>query len=228
MTAQKRAKLNKQTRRALIKAGDIPAVIYGRGFENYAVRMRLSEFEKVLLSAGYSSMVDLAVDDGNPIKVLIQDVAYHPMTEKPIHADFLQLRMDEEIEAEAEIKFIGKLPKAAEAGVLVKNITELPIRCLPGKLVREIDVDLSALKNIHDCIRVSDLKLPEGIEALREPADIIATVIERKEEVVAVAAPVTAQEPEVIKKGKKEEEGAEPKAEAAKGPAVKEEKSKKK
>jgi len=167
-------------------AGRVPAVIYGRGFETQSIAVPHSEFKRVLKNAGYSSLVDIAVTSakggsasgGKPaLKVLIKEVQVNPLTLEPIHVDFQQVRMDEEITAGIPLKFVGESAAVKEeGGTLVKSLDELEIKCLPGNLPHEIEVDLSKLATFEDAITVADLKLPAGVTVISGSEITVATV----------------------------------------------------
>lgn len=153
--------------------------------------MEAKAFEKIYKTAGESTLVDLQIDAGAPVKVLIQDVAKHHITLKPIHADFYQVSMTEKLQTMVPLKFIGEAPGVKElGGVLVKNVQEVKVECLPQDLVHEFVVQISSLKTFKDVITVKDLSVPPGIMILAKPDEVVALVQEPEQEEVAAAAPV--------------------------------------
>lgn len=169
--------LSKKDLAAARAAGKIPAVAYGRGFENQYLLVDSQEFDKLYSAAGESTIVELAIEGKDPIGVIIQDLQKDPLTNKPTHIDFYQVRMDEKIEAEIELNFIGE-PKAVKelGGILVKSRDSLAVKCLPGDLVKEIKVDVSDLATFEDIIRIKDLDIPAKIEVLDDENLTIALV----------------------------------------------------
>ena len=127
---------------------------------------------------------------GASVKVLIQDVAKHYLTLKPIHVDFYQVSMTEKLTADIPLKFIGEASAVKELGaVLVKNLQEVKVECLPGDLVHEIEIDLAALKAFGDAIAVKHIVPPPGVTILNKSEEIlILAQAPRAEE--EVAAPV--------------------------------------
>jgi large subunit ribosomal protein L25 len=120
--------------------------------------------------------------------------------------------MTEKLETTIALKFIGESPAVVEAGgVLVKNLDEIEVKCLPSDLISEIEVDLSSLKKFGDVIKVTDLKIPSNIEVLNDPQLIVATVVEPREEEVEIGAKIEekVEEVEVEKKGKETKEEVE-------------------
>lgn len=155
----------------------IPSVVYGRGIETQSVSVPRSEFLKVFKQAGYSSLIDLAVNNASPVKVIVKSIQAHPLTQELEHIDFHQIRMDEEMTARVPIVFIGESAAVkTDGGTLVKSLDELEIKCLPADLPHEIQVDLTQLKTFEDAITVGGLALPKGVTAATESDVIIATV----------------------------------------------------
>ncbi len=164
---------------AVRREGKIPAVIYGHGVESKNLTVDLRQFEKAFAAAGESTLVDLSIDGKDAVKVLVQEVQYEPLTSAPVHVDFRQIRMDEALEVDVALNFIGE-PMAVKAlgAILVKSMDKVMVRCLPQDLVHEIDVDVTKLAAFGDQIKVSDLKLPKGIEAKDDADAVVALVTE--------------------------------------------------
>lgn len=213
---------------ALRRAGAIPAVLYGHNVPSRVLQVNAREFEKVYKQAGASTLVDLKIGEGEPVKVLVQEVQPHYITLKPIHVDFYQVSMTEKLTAKIPLKFMGESPAVKELGaVLVKNMQEVEVECLPQDLVHEIEVDLSGLKAFGDAVHIKDVALPPGI-AVKAKADATVVLVQepRKEE-EAVTPPTEKEAIEKIttvadeKKAKKEEEEKAEKAATESTPAPK-------
>ena len=98
-------------------------------------------------------------------------------TARPRHIDFYQVRMDEEIEAEVELVFKGESAAVKElGGVLVKNMDAIEVKCFPGDLPSEIEVDITPIKTFDDYIYVKDLPVSEKVEVLVDPETVVAMV----------------------------------------------------
>lgn len=177
------------------EAGKIPAVIYGHKTENQNLELNYVEFEKILEKAGESTILDIVVADKEPLKALISEVQYEPVSGRIRHVDLHQINMKEKINANIEIKFIGESRIVKEdGGIVMHSISEVEVRCLPGELIHEIIVDVSALKEFDDVITIADLKLPATIEILdHEPTDVVAIAAKPRVE-VEETAPVVAVE----------------------------------
>jgi len=187
----------------------IPAVMYGRGKENINLMVDYNTFGKILEKAGESSLIDLKIDGAEPIKVIIQDIQIDQVAGRNIHIDFYQVNMKEKVTTDVEIKFVGEAPAEKLGGIVVKNIEEIEIKCLPGDLISKIEVDLSILTEMDSIIHVGDIKFAETIEILNHSDDVIANVVEpaKEEEKVVVAAESTeGEEGEETKEGEGGEE----------------------
>ena len=173
--------------------GKIPAVVYGSGVENKNLELDYNAFDKVFKEGGESTIVDLNIGV-KAVKVVISDVQYDPVKGVYRHVDFHQIKMDEAITANVELTFIGEPRTVKESGgVLVHNISEIEIKCLPSDLVGGIEVDVSKLDTFEDVITVADLILSDKIEIIgHEPTDVVAMVSKpTAEELEAVIEPET-------------------------------------
>lgn len=176
LTATTRDVVGKKVKRSRDK-GLMPAVVYGHGLDSKPLFVDGKAFKKVYHQAGTSTLVDLAIDDQTPIKVLMHEPQYHYLRNEPIHADMYAVNMKEEIETAIPIHFIGESPAVAELeGNFISNRDELNIKCLPSNLIPAVEVDISGLKTFEDQIHVSDIKLPETIEVLDDMEEVVALV----------------------------------------------------
>ncbi|MFZ3011828.1 MAG: 50S ribosomal protein L25 [Minisyncoccia bacterium] len=194
---------------ALRKSGEIPAVFYGAGKETTPISVETIEFKKVWREAGESSAVKITTPAGN-IDALIHEVQVDPITEEPIHVDFLAIDMKKKITVKVPLEFDG-VSNAVKSGIgnLVKSIHELEVEALPADLPHSLSVDISKLETLKDQIFVYDVELPSGVTLVSNPSDVVASIIEQVEEKEEVVVPVDLSAIEVEKKGKKDEEGAE-------------------
>ena len=210
LSVQPRRIVGKQVK-ALRRAGWVPAVLYSRHTDPKIVQANNRELLRVLQRAGSSRLVMLKIEgEAEPHRALVREVQREPIKGDVWHVDFLAVSMSEEITVEVPLRFEGSSPVIARnEGVLIHGLDTLEIRCLPGDLIDSVVVDLSLLTKVGDVIRVSELKVPDTVKLL---ADLDATVVRvshpagEEEEAPVVEA---AAEPEVIKKGKAEEEEAE-------------------
>ncbi len=159
----------------------VPGVLYGKNIENINLKVKKNEFEKAWELAGESNLIELKINDTDSVKVIIKDVQYEPVKYIPIHVDFYQVNMKEKITTEIPLEFIGESKAVKELGGLLMKYTDVvEVKCLPGDLLDHIDVDISLLNSFEDSIHMKDLKLPESMELLRDPEEIVVNVIAPK------------------------------------------------
>jgi large subunit ribosomal protein L25 len=96
-----------------------------------------------------------------------------------MHVDFLQVKMNEILEATVPVEFVGESPAMREqGGMLIKTLEEVEVSCLPGDLPQHLEVDLSLLKTFDDTLTVADLVAPQGVKILTDPSTVLATTKE--------------------------------------------------
>jgi len=211
LQAHVRSVIGKQVR-GLRRQDKLPAVLYGTGIEAVPIELSLKEALKSLARASGATLFDLRLD-GETHKVLVREIQRDVLTRRPIHVDFLKVAMDKLIRAEVPVELVGEAPAVKTlGGVLVTGVNTIEVEALPGNLPDRIVVRLDVLTTIDASIVVKDLSIGEGVEVLSGPDELIARVIygtveEEPTEVVAV--PAETEEPEVIGRGKKEEEEGE-------------------
>ncbi|MDX6770579.1 MAG: 50S ribosomal protein L25 [Elusimicrobiota bacterium] len=210
------AKGSKKELSTLRAGSKIPAVVYGG--EKGPVNIALSE--KDLMAArkkgGVNAILHLKHDKGTET-VVVKELQRHPVTDRPVHADFQRISLTQKIDAKVPLNVVGEaIGVKVGGGMLNIELRELRIRALPTAIPQHLDVDVSALE-LHQAFHVKDLKLASGIEVVDSPEAVIIRVAVAKEiEVAAPAAAVpgaegaaaAAAEPESSStKGKKDEEG---------------------
>ena len=195
--------------------GILPAVLYGPKTETASLEVDEKEFEKVFQGAGESSLISLEVGH-KKFLVLIHAIEIDPISKKPIHVDFYQPRMDEEITAAVPLVFEGESLAVKElGGTLVKNIHEVEVKALPQNLPHEIKVNIEKLRTFEDNILIKDLIVPKEVKILKGPEEIVALISQKAKVEEELKKPVEekVEEVEMVETKKKEEkaEGAEEK-----------------
>jgi len=225
LKAKIRKDLGKKVK-ALRKQGILPAVLYGPETKNLTIEIDFKEFENVYKEAGESSLILLQVDN-DKFSVLIHEVKKDPLTGKPIHADFYQPILTEEVEATVLIVFEGEALAIKElGGTLVREISEIEVKALPKDLPHEIKVNISGLKTFDDEILVKDLKLPQGVIVQRDKNEIVALVIAPETEKIEeeLEKPIEEKVEEVEEAEEKEDKEEKEKPEEKKDEEKKDEK----
>ncbi len=218
LKASKREVTGKQVN-ALRRAGQLPAVIYGRHVEPIAISLDAHTTSLAMAKLTSSSLVTIELD-GKEYPALVRDRQRNYIKGNLTHVDFLAVDLTEKIRATVRLEFVGVSAAVKDYnGVLVKNLEKLEVECLPTDLPERINVDISALKQIGNGIRVRDMVISENIRILNDEDEMIAVATAAKEEAgeeaAATAAAVPGAEaaaPELsVERGKKEEEAAEKK-----------------
>ena len=175
LNATKRNILGKKTKDLRVQ-GKLPAVVYGHNTDTESIELDAKEFGKAFKQAGESTLVSLNIE-GEKKPVLIQEVQHHYLNGNPIHVDFYAVNMTEKLKARIPIYILGESPAVkALGGVMVKNLSEVEVECLPGDLPQFIEVDIATLTNFEDAIRVSDLRVSDKVKILASPDEMIVTV----------------------------------------------------
>lgn len=210
LSGKRRERLGKGGARTSRREGLIPGVLYGHGETPVAVSVGARDFDLALRAhKGGNPIVNLAVE-GSQYTALIRDVQYDPLTHLILHLDFQHISLTETIEVKVNVHLIGTPTGVKDGGGILETILrEIEVRCLPTAIPASIDADVSAL-NIGDSIHVRDLSVP-NVEILTDSDATVATVVPptvMEEKPAEAVATEVAAEPEVIAKGKKEEEAA--------------------
>jgi large subunit ribosomal protein L25 len=208
--AQKREGRGKNDARRARRNGQVPVTVYGGEGEAVAALAPLRELAAILRSdSGRNTIFTIDIEGAGAAEVMFIDRQIDPVRSRLVHADFKRLVKGEKIEATVPLRLVGDPVGVREQfGVMEQIIREIEIRCEPRDIPEHLDVDVSNLA-VHEVLHVSDIPKTEGVEVLTDADTVIATVGVIKEEPVE-APPVEGEapaEPEVIGKGKKEEEG---------------------
>jgi large subunit ribosomal protein L25 len=192
--------------------GMVPLTVYGGGAETVAAVAPLAELAAILRSdSGRNTIFTIDVEGVGASEVMFHDRQIDPVKGRLIHADLARLVKGQKIDVTVPLHLVGEpIGVKEKQGVLEQIIREIEIRCEPREIPDTLEVDVSHL-DVHDLLHVSDIRVGETVEILTDPEQVIATVGIVKEEVEAAPAAEGEEpaEPEVIGKGKKEEEGEE-------------------
>ena len=201
----------------LRRTGWFPAVVYGEGRPGVDIQLNEHDFVMMLRTHRSENMiVDLVVEGTEkPYKVMLKAMQHHPITGRVIHLDFYEVSMTRKIEVELPVKLVGVPTGVAnEGGILEHVLRALTVQCLPGDLIEELELDVSAL-SVGKTLRVRDMKIDTAkYRIMDDPDQVIAAVAAprtEEEEKAEADAAATAAGPEVLteKKAEEGEEGAE-------------------
>jgi large subunit ribosomal protein L25 len=204
--------------------GMVPAVLYGGKKESVSLAVNAKQVAKILRSeSGHNTIFTVQVAEGSEEKAMLKDWQVDPVSGALLHVDLFRIAMDVRMRVMVPVRTFGEPQGVKLQGGVFETVTrEVEIECLPGDIPEEYKVDVTDMM-IGKQLRAGDLPLdPQKVKLLTDPTRVLAHVVilKKEEEPVAaeaVAAEAAPAEPEVIKKGKKEEEGeAEAGAEAPK------------
>ena len=214
--AHTRDSFGKNEARRTRREGKVPAVLYGGdGAGATPIAVPPKPLLKILHSdSGQNTLIQLKMSGAGDTRVLVKDFQLDPVTHEILHADFYRVAMDKVLRVTIPILVHGEPPGVKQQGGVLEHIRrEIEIECLPGDIPEHVDVNVGELM-LHQGLRVRDIAANPKWKAVSDPDLMIVHVIMPKAEeapaaadATAAAATATPAEPEVIKKGKKDEEG---------------------
>ena len=215
VNAKSRDDRGKNAARRLRRQGLVPGIVYGGKGGNIAVAVDPKALQKVLRSeAGRNTILKLDIAGTGATNAILKDLQVDPIKDSLLHADFYRIAMDVAIRVTVPINIRGEARGVKVDGGILELITrEIEVECLPGDIPERIDVDVSDL-GLNGALRVSDLPANAKVKILESPDQVVVHVVSIKEEEAPAPAAVVVEgeaaaapaEPEVLKKGKKEEE----------------------
>lgn len=196
--------------KVLRREGKLPAILYGHNIDPILVSLDLRGASRVLQSITSSHLVIVEVD-GSRHTTLVREKQRHPVQGALLHVDFQVVSLTETLRTTVVVVLEGEAPAVKEHnGVVVTGQEVLEVESLPQNLPERFEVDISGLNEIGDAIYVRDIDVPEGVEILTDPDEMVvlitAQVAEVELEEEEEEAEEEAEEPEVIERGKREEE----------------------
>jgi len=214
LEVERRETTGKEVAKKLRREGRVPAVVYGAHREPVAITVDRKAVSELIQKGehGIRSVFLLKMSGTDQQRhAMIKEVTIDPISRKMMHIDFVRVLMDEKVRVTIPVHPNGTAIGVKEGGLLDWQVREIHIECLPNAIPDSIEVDVSAL-GVHDYLRVKDLTVGEGVKVLDDPERVVVGVTVARAEVVAepaagdVAAAASTAEPEVIKKGKVEED----------------------
>jgi large subunit ribosomal protein L25 len=182
LSATQRPEAGKGPARRLRRTGQIPAVAYGRELSAKQLAVSPKSLLQVLSSPhGQNSVVELDLDGKETITVMVRDYAYHPLTRELIHADFVQVKLDQPVDVEVPFVCTGKPKGVTTGGILQQIYRRLPVRALPTQIPLKLEADTTEL-DIGDSLKASQLTLPAGVK-VRLPDDQTIVVVAAPEKI---------------------------------------------
>ena len=189
LNANVRSNTGKGSARAARRAGRIPAIIYGEKKDTISIDIEEREYRKLMNQSGiFSRLLDISVE-GKANTVLTRDIQFHPVSENPLHVDFLRIGKGSNINVSVPVAFINEelSPGLKTGGVLNTVRFELELECPADNIPEKIEINLEGLV-VGDSIHISSVNLPEGVKP---------TITDRDFTIATIAAPTIMVEPSV-------------------------------
>lgn len=200
LSAKIRKSKGKQNK-SLRNKGLIPAVVFGKDLTPTNIQIPSLEFTSIYSQAGESTLIDLKIANKDPLKVLISEVQRNPVSGLPIHANFQKVDLTQKITATVPINFIGSSDVINSGeGILLSLLDGVEVESLPADLPKELQVDISQLKEVGDALQIRNIKVDKSkIEIKAGPEDLICKIdyaeqIEEAEEEITEEEAVQAVE----------------------------------
>lgn len=208
LKANLRKEISKSARNSVRNAGNVPGVYYSRHDDPIAIDITEKSL-KPLVYTSETNLISLEIDgQSGELECVIKDVQFDPLTDKVIHFDLLGLTKGEAFQLEVPIQYHGTPIGIKEGGIVQQLLHKLDIECLPKDIPQRLDVEIGHLK-LGDSIHVSDLKF-ENITILNLEESVLVSIthpkVEKTAEEEGELLEEESAEPEVIGKGKSEEE----------------------
>lgn len=166
-----RTDVGKKSAKAVRNSGGVPCVLYGSG-EQVCFAVRSVDIEKLIFSPNvYQVEIDI---DGTKKKAIIQDMQLDPVTDNPVHVDFLELSDGKPVKIGIPIRVVGRSKGVLNGGRLLTIFRKLNVEGLPKDLPDEVEVDITPLR-IGQSIRVADINIP-GVKTLEDERAVVVTI----------------------------------------------------
>ena len=204
LKAERREVVGKHVK-SLRREGKLPAILYGKQISPIPVVLDWREASRILSHLTRSSLVQIDLG-AEKHTALVREKQRNHLTGAILHVDFQVISMTEVIRTRVSVAIVGESPAVKVLnGILVVSMENLEVESLPGDLPSQIEIDISGLKEIGDSLQVRDLVISSKVTVLEDPEAVVVVVTAQQAE-EAIPGEGAGEEPEVMTKGKKEEE----------------------
>ena len=221
ISAQRRADLGRGASRAARRSGRVPGVVYGAAKDAASISVDRRQLDREMARGGFHTRLYSLRLDGQSEQVLAREVQVHPVTDAPIHVDFLRLSGDSTIRLQIPVIFENEeeSPGVKRGGVLNVVRHEVEVNCRADAIPESFTADLTGL-GIGDAVRISDIRLPEGVEPVISDRDFtIATIAASSAAIEEAAAEAAEATPPEGEEGERRAEGQAPETAEGEAPA---------
>ena len=203
---QKREKTGKGANRRARSGGLIPAVVYGGGKESVSIEIDRKSMLDLMKKAGSENPIYLLKLGDNERHAMIREVQTHPISRQVVHIDFQRVLMDQKVHVKVPVELVGTAYGVKTQGAVLDFVTrEIEVECLPGDIPGHVELDITGL-HANQHAEAREVKLPDGVTLYDSPDKVIVSVAHARIEEGDEAVAADRDEPEVIKKGKTDEE----------------------
>lgn len=205
LKAQKREVSGRKVKNLRLE-GILPANVFGKKVKSLSIQLNSKEFAEVYKKAGETGIVSLEIEKEKESRpVLIYNLQAHPVSDMPLHVDFLQVDLKEKVTARVPVELVGESPAEKQGlGTVVQQIQEIEVEALPADLPEKFEIDKTELTEVDQLVKVSDLKVDRSKVEIKTDGESIVVKVEppQKEEVVEVStAPVEGESAPVAEVG---------------------------
>jgi large subunit ribosomal protein L25 len=175
LKAQPREAGGSRSARRLRREGQVPGVVYGGGEDPVSFAVNARELRHALADTG--AVMDLQLEGGSGIPVVLKELIRHPVSGAAVHLDLLRVRLDQAIHAPVVIELTGAedAPGLREGGVLEQPLREVVVEALPNNIPDTLTYDVSSM-NVNDTVTLEVLKAPSGVTIITDPESVLATI----------------------------------------------------
>ena len=171
----------------LRRQGIVPANLYGRKASSKPIQISERQVELRVARSSRATLYSLDLPGEDSVTALVKEVQRHPTSGKFLHIDFFRVAMTEKLRVSVPLHFVGESYAVVKLdGTLLHNLSSVEVECLPADMPSSITVDVTPLDSFEAAIHVGDLQVPEGVEVLSSPDELVSTVVAPRIEVAEV------------------------------------------
>jgi large subunit ribosomal protein L25 len=181
ISADPRDEKGKGAASRLRRTGKVPAVAYGKSLPAQSLAVSPADLKAVLGSQhGRNTVIELDVAGKSKLTVLLRDYQHHPVSRDLLHADFVQIALDQPVDVDIPLETTGKSVGVVKGGVLRQVFRRVPVRCLPELIPVKIVYDVTGL-DLDGVVPAKGLPLPEGVSVRLPPEQTVIAIVTEKQ-----------------------------------------------
>jgi len=169
-----REKTGKVATKEVRRNGEIPAVLYGLK-DNLSFSVCPGNLKDILTAKGQNALIDLNLGGNKKRKVILKEFQSHPLKERWVHVDFLEVDVTKIVKVSVNVHLIGKSAGEKMGGLVNQVLKSIHVECLPVDIPQSVDLDVTAVE-LGQVLHVSDLSLPDKVKILHQPNEVVVSV----------------------------------------------------